>query len=116
MPKKKTAKTKKRTPAKNRKGKTSVKAVAATSKRGKAAKPIGTVTHYFGGIGVMIARFSVAVATGTKIRVRGATTDFVQTIASMQYNHNPIARAKKRQEVGIKVKGHAREGDKIYRE
>lgn len=77
-------------------------------------KPIGEVTHYFGGIDVAIVRFSKPVAVGTKVRFKGATTDFAEPIRSMQYDHQDIAEAKKGQEVGIKVGDKVREGDKVY--
>lgn len=89
---------------------------SSSAKRADAAlgKPIGEVTHYFGGIDVAIVRFSKPIAVGTKVRFKGATTDFAEAIASMQYNHEAINEAKKGQEVGVKVKGKVREGDKVY--
>ncbi len=77
-------------------------------------KPIGVVTHYYGGIGVAIVRFSKNVAVGVKARFKGATTDFTETIKSMQYDHEDISEAKKGQEVGVKVDGKVREGDEVY--
>ena len=91
------------------------KSVKHDASKAKAAlKPIGVVTHFFGHIKVMIAKFSVPVSVGTTIRVTGATTDFVHTIASMQFDHKAIRIAKKKQEVGIKVGKRVREGDLIY--
>lgn len=81
-----------------------------------AGKPIGEVTHYFGGIGVAIVRFSKPVRVGSKLRFKGATTDFEMAAASMQYDHQEITEAKKGQEVGIKVGKKVREGDKVYEE
>ncbi len=80
----------------------------------KEPKPIGLVTHFFNGIDVAIVRFSVPVVIGTAVHFKGATTDFKETIDSMQYEHAPISTAKKGQEVGIKVKGKVREGDKVH--
>jgi hypothetical protein len=77
-------------------------------------KPIGEVTHYFGGIAVAIVRFAKPVSVGTSVRFKGATTDFTEAIASMQYDHKDITEAKKGQEVGIKVVGKVREGDEVY--
>lgn len=77
-------------------------------------KPIGEVTHYFGAISVAIVRFSKPVAVGAKVRFKGATTDFSESIRSMQYDHQDISEAKKGQEVGIKVEGKVREGDQVY--
>jgi len=77
-------------------------------------KPIGEVTHYYGGIGVAIIRFTKAIPRGTSVRFKGATTDFTETIRSMQYDHQDIPEAKKGQEVGVKVTGKVREGDEVY--
>jgi len=78
-------------------------------------KPIGEVTHYYGGIGVAIVKFNQTVKKGDTVAFRGAHTDFTQTIDSMQYDHKDIESAKKGQEVGIKVGEKVREGDKVYR-
>jgi translation initiation factor IF-2 len=48
-----------------------------------------------------------------EIHFKGATTDFIQKIDSMQYDHQPISAAKKGQEVGIKVNEKVREGDEV---
>jgi len=77
-------------------------------------KPIGEVTHYFGGIGVAIVKFNREVKVGETVRFKGAHTDFTQEISSMQYNHKDIESAKKGQEVGIKVEQKVREGDEVY--
>lgn len=75
---------------------------------------IGEVTHYFGGIGVAIIKFTKAVPVGTTIHIKGATTDFTETIGSLQYDHREITEAKKGQEVGVKVSEKVREGDEVY--
>ncbi len=81
---------------------------------GKKIKPIGEVTHYFGGIGVAIIKFNKTVKVGETIKFKGASTDFEEVIESIQYNHKDIKSAKKNQEVGIKVEEKTREGDKVY--
>ncbi len=80
----------------------------------KAEKPIGRVTHFFNHINVVIVKFRVPVRIGADVRLKGATTDFPTVIKSMQYDHKPINVAKKGQEVGIKIKKKAREGDLVY--
>lgn len=77
-------------------------------------KQIGEITHYFSHLGVGIFKFNRTVKLGEKIHIKGATSDFVQTISSMQYNHKDIEAAKKGQEVGIKIDEKVREGDKVY--
>lgn len=77
-------------------------------------KPIGEVTHYFGGISVAIVKFKKPVDVGVTIKFKGANTDFEQKIESMQFDHQDIKTAKKNQEVGIKVSEKVREGDTVY--
>jgi hypothetical protein len=87
-----------------------------TMAKPKEPKPIGVVTHYFGNIDVAIVKFSTPVKVGTTIHFKGATTDFAQTIESMQYEHEQIETAKKGQQVGIKVKEKVHEGNEVYLE
>lgn len=77
-------------------------------------KPIGTVTHYYGGIGVAIVKFSKPVPRGTKVNFSGATTNFSQALDSMQFDHREIESAPKGKEVGVKVGEKVREGDEVY--
>ena len=48
------------------------------------------------------------------IRVKGSTTDFTQTIDSMQIDRAPVQIAKAGQSVGIKVKERVRQHDKVF--
>lgn len=86
----------------------------APKKTVKAPKAIGTVTHFFGHIEVAIVKFKVPVKVGARVHFKGATTDFEETIKSMQFDHKPVEVAKKGQEVGIKVGDKVREGDEVY--
>ena len=84
------------------------------SKKPKEPKPIGEVTHYYGGLGVAIVKFNKSVKAGERVHFKGATTDFEEAVQSIQYDHAEIEKAKKNQEVGIKVGSKVREGDKVY--
>ena len=77
-------------------------------------KPIGEVTHYFNNLGVAIVKFNKEVEVGETIHFKGATTDFTHKIESMQLEHEGIDKAKKGQEVGIKVGERVREGDQVF--
>ena len=94
--------------------KTIKKTVKKAAKTVKKEKPVGVVRHYYGGIEVGIIKFNKPVKVGAEIKFKGATTDFSQKIASMQYEHVEIAGAKKGQEVGIKVEDKVREGDEVF--
>lgn len=82
--------------------------------KSKAEKPIGAVTHFYGGIGVAIIKFNKAVKKGIQVCFKGATTDFSQALDSMQYEHKDIDSAPKGKEVGVKVNDRVREGDELY--
>ena len=86
-----------------------------SSRKTSGPKPIGLVTHFYGNLNVAIVKFKIGVAVGSRLRFKGATTDFVETIKSMQYDHKPLTVAKKGKEIGIKVKDKVREGDLVYR-
>jgi putative protease len=83
-------------------------------KKTSPPKPIGTVTHFYGHLGVAIVKFSKPVSVGKRVRFKGATTDCEEAIQSMQYDHKPVESAKKGQEVGIKVGDKVRDGDSVY--
>ena len=71
-------------------------------------KPIGKVTHFFTEISVAIVVFKQNVPAGTPLHFKGATTDFKQPANSMQFDHAPVAVAKKGKQIGIKVKKRVR--------
>lgn len=79
-------------------------------------KLIGKVTHYFTNIGVAVIEItSGGLSAGDKIRIKGATSDFEQTVDSMQIEHENVEKAKKGQSIGLKVDQQAREGDEVFK-
>jgi putative protease len=76
---------------------------------------IGKVTHYFTKIGVCVVELSADLKVGDTIHIKGATSDFKQKVASMQIEHEKLEEAKKGQSIGMKVKEHAREHDKVFK-
>ncbi len=78
-------------------------------------KQVGRVTHYFGRAGVAAVELEDALAVGNGIRVKGHTSDWTQVVESMQIDGAAVERAERGQVVGIKVSGHAREHDVVYR-
>jgi hypothetical protein len=77
---------------------------------------VGIVTHYYGHLSVAAIRIeSGTLRVGDTIRILGHTSDFRQRVDSMQIEHQPVTEAGKRQEIGIKVKEHARENDDVYK-
>jgi hypothetical protein len=81
----------------------------------KAEKPVGVVTHFYNHLKVAIVKFKVPVKVGARLKFKGATTDFEETVKSMQYDHKPIATAPKGKQVGIKIGKRVREGDEVFK-
>ena len=79
-------------------------------------KLIGEVTNYFEHVGVAALKLVAALKAGDKIRVKGGEeTDFEQEVESMQIQHEKVKKAKKGDEVGIKVSEKVRKGYKVYK-
>ncbi|MGD8238486.1 MAG: hypothetical protein PVH68_08050 [Armatimonadota bacterium] len=75
---------------------------------------VGTITHFFGNISVGIIELTDTVRVGDTIQIKGATTDFTQSIASMQVEHEAVEEAAAGQTIGIKVDERVREGDEVF--
>jgi translation elongation factor EF-1alpha len=77
---------------------------------------IGHVTHYFGKIGVVaIAITKESLKVGDTVHIKGHTSEIQQHIDSMQIDGKPVEEALPGQTVGIKVTGHARPNDAVYK-
>jgi putative protease len=77
---------------------------------------IGAVTHYFGKIQVAVIEIeSGTLSVGDTIHVKGHTSDFTQTIDSMQIEREQVKTAKAGQSVGTKVAEHARAHDEVFK-
>ncbi len=75
---------------------------------------VGIVDGYYAKIGVAAIRLTDgALQVGDQIRIHGHTTDFTQTVESMQLEHKPIQRAERGSEVALKVHDRARQHDQI---
>ncbi len=102
---------------KTKKGKTKAQS-SATPKPGVIAPAggvlLGYVDDYFAQIGVIALTLQASVAVGQKIQVLGHTTNFEQTVDSMQIEHASVSQAGVKDGVGIKVRDRARCGDHVY--
>ena len=77
-------------------------------------KEIGVVSDFFAKINVAAIKLSGALKTGDKIHIKGHTTDFEQAVDSMQIHNKAVEKAKKGDEIGIKVKDRVRRNDKVF--
>ncbi|MGD0233376.1 MAG: EF-Tu/IF-2/RF-3 family GTPase [Syntrophorhabdales bacterium] len=76
---------------------------------------IGTVEKYFGKIGVAAIRItSGEMQVGDKIHIKGHSTDFEQSVDSMQVEHASVQKAGPGTDVGIKVKEKVHEKDMVF--
>jgi len=76
----------------------------------------GEVVHYFDHIKVAVIKLKTALVVGNDIRiVGGENTDFKQKVQSMEIEHKKISKAKKGQEVGMKVREKIRDGYKVFK-
>jgi putative protease len=81
----------------------------------KEEKKIGDVTHYFDSIQVAIVKLEAPLRKGDKVKFKGHTTDFEETVDSMQVDHADIEEAGEGDEIGVKVTDKVREGDEVYK-
>jgi putative protease len=77
---------------------------------------IGVVVKFFSKPSVAaIEVTSGTIKPGDTLKYKGHTTEFTDTVASIQMDNKPIEEAKVGNLVGIKVKERVREGDKVYK-
>jgi putative protease len=77
---------------------------------------VGRVIDYYAKVGVIaIEMTNSELHVGDVIHVKGHTTDFVQTVESMQIEHDAVESVKAGDSVGIKVKDRARGHDQVYK-
>jgi len=94
----------------------SLPAAQPREKSPMAEVELGRVTHYFGKIGVAgIEITQDSLAVGDTIHIKGHTSDFTQTIDSMQIDGQSVNEVTVGQSIGIKVTEHAREHDMVYK-
>jgi len=77
---------------------------------------IGVVTDYYAKIGVAAIHLTDGeLRVGDRIRVRGHTTDFVQTVESLQIEHQSVDYAPRGSAAAVKVRERARRHDQVLR-
>jgi hypothetical protein len=76
---------------------------------------IGHVTHFFSKISVAVLELSLPLAVGDRILIKGPSTDFEQTVESMQIDRKAIQRAEGGQSIGLEVVQPAKEKDVVYK-
>jgi translation elongation factor EF-1alpha len=80
------------------------------------ASAIGTVTHYFSHLSVAAVTLTDSLRVGDRIHIVGHTTDVMQTVDSMEVEHEKVESAGPGDDVALAVADHVRDHDRIYRE
>ena len=80
-----------------------------------AEKEIGKVTHFFDKISVMVVKLTNKISIGDRIKVKRGDEEFEETIESMQVEHENIEKAKKGDEIAIKVSSPTKEGAVVFK-
>lgn len=75
---------------------------------------VGIVTHFYDKIGVAVVDLTSALHIGDVVKFSGST-DFSQTVTSLQVEHEKIEAAKKGDTVGLKVEQNVKPGDEVLK-
>ncbi len=79
-------------------------------------KKIGVISHYFWHVGVGIIKIEAeGLKVGDTLHFKGHSSDFQQTVESMQLEHKDIQEGKVGDQVGVKVNEHVREHDEVFK-
>jgi translation elongation factor EF-1alpha len=77
---------------------------------------VGKVTNFYVKISVAAIKITGGVIRiGDTLHFKGHTTDFQDTVASVEVENQPVDEAGPGDEVGIKVKERVRENDRVYK-
>lgn len=76
---------------------------------------VGRVEGFFAQPSVAIVELTAPIKLGDTVYIKGHTTDFQQTVESMQVDHAPVQEAAAGQSVGVKVNGRCRKHDVVYK-
>jgi len=78
-------------------------------------KEVARVTHYFNRLNVAVLALTNTLSVGDRIHIYGHSTDFEQTVDSMQIEHKTVLKVGPGDDVALKVVERVREGDIVYR-
>lgn len=106
---------------KNKSSQSKSKPKKIVNKASKTKEPkrelVGNIVHYFPKVKAAVIKVKKGpLLEGDVIYITGHTTNIKQKISSMQIDHEPIKKAIKGKEVGIRVKERVRVTDKVYKD
>ena len=77
-------------------------------------KEIGKVSSFFSQVSVAAIKLTGKLKVGDKVHIKGNTTDFEDTISSMQIEKKEVKKAGKGDHIGIKVPEKVRPNDTVF--
>lgn len=80
----------------------------------KKEKELGKVIHYFDKAMVAVLKLSAPLAIGDEVRFVHGADSFSQVVSSMEVDHEKIKKAKKGDEVAIKVNKKTHENAMVF--
>ena len=80
-----------------------------------ANKQIGTISNYFDHVKVAAIKLASPLKVGDTVQITGGEVDFEQKVVSMQIQREKVDKAKKGDEIGVKVKKKVRKGYKVFK-
>jgi len=91
-----------------------IKRKKAAAKKAKE-NIIGRITHYFPHVRAAVVKLKAPLKVGDLIKIKGHTTDFTQTVNSIQIDRVPITTGKRGQEIGLLVDSRVRQHDVVIK-
>jgi translation elongation factor EF-1alpha len=76
---------------------------------------VGNIIHYYDKIGVAVIQVLAPIKVGDKLKIVTRDGEFEQEVASMQVEHENIPKAKKGDDIGMKVDQSVKKGDEVFK-
>ena len=78
-------------------------------------KQIGVVSNYFDHVKVAAIKLTAPLKVGDVIKFVGGEVDYDMPVESLQIDHDKVDKAKKGDEIGVKVKEKVRKDYKVFK-
>lgn len=80
-----------------------------------SGEQVGKVTHFFDHISVAVLSLTQPIKVGDTVHFLGHSTDFKQTVTSLQIEHKPVNEAKAGDDIAMKVSQPVHPNDKVFK-
>jgi len=78
-------------------------------------KQIGVVSNYFANVKVAAIKLTGPLKVGDKVKIIGGDVEVEQVVKSMQVQHEKVEKARKGNEIGIKLSKKVRKGYRVFK-